>query len=113
MREDADRVVGTWARWERPERSERAIAAGLPHRYRGALLLLTSDAAPENRVVATKELTSVADGEPGYRCWNTNGDLVELRESQLVAPDEAWLLKAIEDGPPRTPQAREHRRQGA
>jgi len=108
--------AGEWVRLQRPERSGRAVAAGLRHRYRGALVMLTN-AGP--RVVMTQGLQS-GHGEPVYGCVVPAGSRFsqphpgpeppqymsgrpdgsyeprrEYRESQFVPPDEAALQQAI------------------
>ena len=116
FRRGGDAKARGWVRLQRPEHSERAAATGLRHRYRGALVMLTS-AGP--RVVMTQALAS-GDGEPVYGCVVPEGTRFsqphpgpeppqyllarpdgsveprrKYRESQLVSPDEAALQRAV------------------
>ena len=98
---------GSWAKPERPDRSAKAEAVGWPHRYRGSLIMLRTDVPPgrRDRVVRVKAL-GMDDAFPAYLCWQTDGELVQLREDHLVEPDEGVLAEAIAGAGPGASQVR-------
>jgi hypothetical protein len=79
--------AGGWVRLQRPERSGRAAAMGLRHRYCGALVMLTV-AGP--RVVMTQAPES-GDGEPVYGC--VESVVIDQGSDAPFILDREWYLR--------------------
>jgi hypothetical protein len=104
---EAGTGYGTWINPERPDRSEKAVAMHLPHRYRGGLIMLIRSraAGQPGSVVRIKGIGMTGDQTPIYTAWLPDGQRMDLPESDLVDPDEPALRDALSGAGPSAPPA--------